>query len=314
MKILKVFTIVSVAALMTPTANGRQLKVLAIGNSYSRSVLAELPKAAAATPGCELDIVNMFIGGCTLDRHWANVEKAEKDAQYRPYGITSSYAFDKREMPKRANIQEMLKADRWDIVTIQQGSVKSAFADTYQPYAEKLIGKIRELAPQAEIRIHQTWSYTPYSGRLAKWKLTPESMFGQIREAYGKLAAQYGFKIIPVGEAVRLYRERLPVKYGKILSKKEIAALEEPSKIDFCGDVVGSSSWGMNKKNGKRALKVDPIHLNEGGRYLQACVWLAALFDVDVTKLQYEPKAERFADKASLMRECAAEAILGMKK
>ena len=309
MSIRKTFSIVLVAALAVFGAEGRQLKVLAIGNSFSRSLMAELPKAAAAFPDCELDIANMFIGGCTLDWHWANVERAETNALYRPYEITASYAFDKRDFPKRANIQEMLKADRWDVVTIQQGSVKSAFAEAYQPFADKLIGKIRELAPQAEIRIHQTWSYSPYSGRLAKWKLTPETMFAQVREAYAKLAAQHGFKVIPVGEAVRLYRERLPVRYGKVLSAEEVSALEEPATIDFCGDVVGNSSWAKDKKSGRRKLKVDSIHLNKGGRYLQACVWLASLFDVDVRALKYEPTIGGFAEKARLMRECAATAV-----
>lgn len=79
--------------------------------------------------------------------------------------------------------------------------------------------------------------------------------------------------------------------------------------IDFCGDVVGNSSWAKDKKSGRRKLKVDSIHLNKGGQYLQACVWLAALFDVDVRALKYEPKIDGFAEKARLMRECAATAV-----
>ena len=75
----------------TPVAEARQLKVLAIGNSFSLSMMRELPKAASSFPGCELDIANMMIGGCTLRRHWSNVEKAA-DPSFRPYCITKSYA------------------------------------------------------------------------------------------------------------------------------------------------------------------------------------------------------------------------------
>lgn len=298
----------------------RPLKVLMIGNSFSESVMAELPKAAAAYPGCELDIVNMMIGGCPLERHWSNVEKAATDPEFKPYFIDRSYASDKKKgksLPRNANIPEMLVADRWDVVTIQQASPKSPFYETYQPYADKLIAKIRELAPQAEIRIQQTWSYTPYSGRLREWKMTSETMHVAVTNAYAQLAKKYGFKVIPTGDAVALYRAKLPVRYEKILSKAEIAAIAKPGTLDFHGDPVGSSAWKKGRKTEKDAdeikLRSDAIHLNAEGKYLQACVWLAALFDVDVTKLAYEPALKDFSSRAKLMRECAAEAVAGVK-
>ena len=287
-------------------AGERRLKVLAIGNSFSASMMRSFPAAAAAYPGVKLAVANMMIGGCKLDRHWSNVEKAS-DPEFRPYSISANYAFDKKiakGFPKKANIPEMLKADRWDIVTIQQGSSKSAFPESYEPYAGKLIAKIRELAPQAEIWIQETWSYAPYNDNLAKWKMTPDTMYKALRDAYAGIAKKYGLKTIPTGDAVALYRERLPVDYGTLLTKDEIAALKPPATIDFHGDVVGTASW---QKNGK--LKKDCIHLNAEGRYLQGCVWLAALFDADLSKLTYEPKIKDFKEKAKLMRECAAEAV-----
>ena len=287
-------------------AGERRLKVLAIGNSFSASMMREFPAAAAAYPGVKLAVANMMIGGCTLDRHWANVEKAS-DPGFRPYSISKNYAFDKevaKRFPKTANIPEMLKADRWDVVTIQQGSSKSAFPETYEPYAGKLIAKIRELAPQAEIWIQETWSYAAYADNLAKWKMTPGTMHQALRGAYAGIAKKYGLKTIPTGDAVALYRERLPVDYGTLLTKDEIAALKPPATIDIHGDVAGSSSW---QENGK--LKRDFIHLNAEGRYLQGCVWLAALFDADLTRLTYEPGIKDFKGKAKLMRECAAEAV-----
>lgn len=299
---------VAVIALVTCFAEAKQLKVLAIGNSFSQSLMEELPKAAAAYPDCELDIVNLMIGGCTLERHWTNVEKAAEDPSFKPYVVTVSYAFDKergKSLPKKANIPEMLAADKWDVVTIQQGSRQSFTYESYQPFAGRLIAKIRELAPQAEIRIQQTWSYSPYSQRLGARGLTSESMFAGVKAAYQKLASEYGFVQIPTGDAVQLYRERLPVKYDRILSTNEVAALTSPTDVSFGGDVVGSSSLG--KKTGK--VRIDPHHLNAEGRYLQACVWLASLFDVDVAKLTYEPAIKGFADRARLMRMCAADAV-----
>jgi len=135
----------------------KPLKVLMIGNSFTSSVLRETP-ALAKSAGLPLDIVQCDIPGCPLDRHWENVEKSS-DSTFKPYDIYGSYvSADKPALPRKANVTEMLVADKWDVVTIQQASGKSAFYDTYEPYAGRLIAKIRELAPQAEIVIQETWS------------------------------------------------------------------------------------------------------------------------------------------------------------
>ena len=289
-----------------------------IGNSFSVCVLKEMP-ACAASAGETLDLASLYIGGCPLDKHWANVEKAG-DPNFKPYSFSYSYASVKTpkdapvaKLGKNANIPQALVADKWDIVTIQQASPKSPFPETYQPYADNLIAKIRELAPQAEIVIQETWSYTPYAtGRLAKWNMTPETMYAAIKNAYGILAAQHKLRTIPTGDAVQLYRQKLPVNYGKILTSAELAAIQKPGLVDFHDDPVGNSSWQKGRKGQKDAdevkLLLDTIHLNSEGHYLQACTWMAALFGTDVTKLAYAPAALAPA-KAKLMRACAAEAV-----
>ena len=306
------------SALLVSAVQAKQLKVLMIGNSFSICVLREMP-ACAASAGETLDLASLYIGGCPLDRHWENVEKAG-DPDFKPYAFNYSYASVKNpkdapvaKLGSKTNIPQALVADKWDIVTIQQASPKSPFPETYQPYADNLIAKIRELAPQAEIVIQETWSYTPYAtGNLQKWNMTPETMHAAIKKAYGILAAKHKFRTIPTGDAVQLYRQKLPVNYGKILTPAEIAAIQKPGLIDFHDDPAGNSSWKKGRKGQKDAdevkLRLDTIHLNSEGHYLQACTWLAALFGTDVTKLAYAPAALAPA-KAKLMRACAAEAV-----
>ena len=315
--------VIAACAISASALSAKQLKVLMIGNSFSICVLKEMPQCAAAA-GETLDLASLFIGGCPLDRHWANVEKAG-DPEFKPYGFSYNYASAKNQkdapvakLGSKSNIPQALAADKWDIVTIQQASPKSPFYDTYQPYADNLIAKIRELAPQAEIVIQETWSYTPYAaGLLKKWNMTPETMYQSIKESYGKLAAKHKLRTIPTGDAVQLYRRRLPVEYGKVLSEKEIAEIKEPGTIDFHGDPAGNSAWKKGRKGAKDAdevkLRVDSIHLNREGHYLQACTWLAALFGTDVTKLSYAPDWMP-AEKAGLMRACAADAVAGVTR
>ena len=297
-------------------AEKRTVKVLMIGNSFTGSVMKEAP-ALAKAEGLPLDIVQCGIGGCPLDKHWANVEKAG-DANFKPYGISTSFSSDPaKKLPSKANVTDALVAEKWDIVTIQQASGKSAFYDTYEPYAGNLIAKIRELAPQAEIVIQETWSYAPYDHRLAKWKMTPADMYASLKKAYAQLAAKYNLRMIPTGDAVQLFRERLPVDYGKLLTKEEIAAIQKPATIDFHGDVAGRSVWGTGRK-GKQAdadeikLRNDFPHLNARGHYLQACVWIGFLFGVDPTTFSYRPDSLPEAD-AKLMRECARDALNASK-
>ena len=288
------------------------VKVLMIGNSFTASVLRETPNLAKAE-GLKLDIVQCGIGGCPLEKHWANVEKAG-DANFKPYAVDSRFFSSAHTFPKRANVTEMLVAEEWDIVTIQQASAKSPFYDTYQPYADKLIAKIRELAPQAEIVIQETWSYSPlHGGRLPGGKLSSKEMYESLKKAYAQLAAKHGFRTIPTGDAVQLFRERLPVEFGTIPTRAEIAALKPPKALDLHGDVVGRSSWSQGRKGKQKdweevKLRNDFAHLNSRGHYLQACVWLGFLFGVDPTTFNYRPESLSEAD-AKLMRECARDAL-----
>ena len=286
----------------------RGVKVLMIGNSFTASVMKEAP-ALAKAEGLALDIVQCGIGGCPLDKHWANVEKSG-DRNFKPYSISASIVSEPgRSFQRQANVTDMLVAEKWDVVTIQQASGKSAFFDTYEPYAGKLIAKIRELAPQAEIVVQETWSYSPYDKRLAAWKMTPAQMHEALRKAYARLSAKYGLRTIPTGDAVQLFRERLPVEYVPLLTRAEIDALKQPETIDFHGDVAGASTWRKGKKDGEEVkLGTDFPHLNARGHYLQACVWIGFLFKVDPATFSYRPKSLSEAD-AKLMRECARDAL-----
>ena len=311
----KSMAVAACAALCALSASAKELKVLVIGNSFSHCVLEEWPQCAASA-GDTLDVASLFIGGCSLSRHWENVEKSS-DPDFKPYICATVKARPGTPVSRigsMTNIPQALVADKWDVVTIQQVSTSSPFPESYEPFAGKLIAKIRELAPQAEIVVQETWSYAPYDRRL---KMTPAEMHAAIKKAYAQLAERYKLRTIPTGDAVQFYRQRLPVDYGKLLAKEEIAAIREPTLMDFHGDVVGSSRWGKgnawNEDKDVYRLRLDSIHLNKEGNYLQALVWQAALFGSDVEKLTYRP-AYVTAEKAELMRTCAMDAVKAYQK
>ena len=55
-------------------------------------------------------------------------------------------------------------------------------------------------------------------------------------------------------------------------------------------------------------LKVDSIHLNPDGEYLQACVWFSFLYGEPVDKITWAPDNMN-PDFAALLRKCAKEAL-----
>lgn len=265
------------------------LKVLTIGNSFSVQMVSAMPPVARDM-GLELDICSLYIGGCTLERHWKNVCNPTN----KPYKVTRNTLGTAAKACK-GNIPDMLKADKWDIVTIQQGSHESWKPESYHPYGDNLVKTIRELAPQAKIVVHETWSYTPWDGRLKRWGIDQDGMYAKLHAAYGDFAKQYGFEVIPTGTAVQLWRKELPVKY------------EEAS---LGGDVVGSLKFKKDEATGKVGHKGDPFHMNAAGNHLQALVWTAKLFGADVTACKYAPKSIG-GEKAELMRKIAMKVVKG---
>ena len=168
----------------------RPLKVLMIGDEFSESVMRSLP-ALAKAEGRRLDIVQMSIGGCSLQQHWENFEKGLADPSFAPYRITASYG----GVGGVGNIPALLRADRWDVVTLQQASGLGWRYETYEPYLGRLVERIRELAPQAEIRLQQTWA---------------GDRQGTVSRVCGWAADAYGLRQIPVGDAIGHFYGKTP--------------------------------------------------------------------------------------------------------
>ncbi|MBR4170094.1 MAG: DUF4886 domain-containing protein [Kiritimatiellae bacterium] len=298
--------VLAVAAVATAWA--KETKVLIIGNSFSVSVMRNWPQLAKAS-GSELKAASMYIGGCSFQRHWENVEKASNDT-FKPYDIWISDTEGVKRF--KSNIPQMLVTDKWDYVTIQQASPSAWDPETYHPYADKLIAKIKELAPQAEIVIQQTWAYSNLDNRIqpgGAWKFDQTGQYERTRDAYASLAKQYKFRMIPTGLAVQKFRQALPVTLVHP-TREQLAKYKKPETPDLGGEVVGRFSWKKPKDGkGEEKLSQDATHLNPSGEYLQALVWQAFFFGTDVTKTTYAPAYAGGKDRAALLQSCAVQAV-----
>ena len=291
---------------------GKTLRVLAVGNSFSVCVTRYLPQITASVPGCRIVLTSAHIGGCSLEKHWKNVSEVETVSP-GVYSITVADS-DKPEQRKksRGKLSDILKNDRFDIITIQQNSANSIDYATYQPYAANLISYIKKHQPQAEIVIQQTWSYRCDAGRLKRWGIDNDTMYARLAESYARLAKENGFRLIPSGYAVQVFRAKTPVKYVPP-AKKELAGFKKPEVPPFTGDVVGKYIWKKRKDGEKTELLLDANHLNFHGDYLQAAVWFSFLFEKPASEIKYFPENIERA-QAEFLLSCAGEAMETFKQ
>ncbi len=306
MKMKKLF-ILSAALFCAVSLSAKELKVLMIGNSFSNSVQVHLPKIVKASGKHRLILGSASIGSCTFERHCANIDKEQKDPKFKAYRFACT-----GEKSRPESVTSALKYKKWDIVTIQQASGYSYLKEKTLAPAAKLIAYIKKLAPQAEIVIQQTWAWRTDFRKFhsQKEKLTQEMMYKGLVENYNELAKIHKLRIIPVGTAVQLFRQKLPVKSVKY-TKEQIDALKEPKVMDLTGgDVVGWMRWMKNKKKPGKSIYIDAAHLNNKGTYLQGCVWYMVLFDEPVSSIKLP-----FKDKSrALLLQCADEAVKQYKK
>ena len=291
---------------------GQPIRILAIGNSFSKSLCRYFPSAAEAA-GERIEFCNLYIGGCSLSRHADNIRKGAEDPAFAPYDVTWFDA-GKPDSPRKfkSNVPQMLATQAWDVVTIQQASHDSWDPATYRPAADQVIAEIRRLAPQAEIVIQQTWAYNAADSRIGganpKWGFDQAGMAERVESAYRKLATDFGLRVIPVGAAVRLRREALAAA-GRVFDPASLQALAPGQQPDVCGDPVGNYWWKTDAETGEKTLQRDNIHLNPAGEYLQALVWLGFFTDRNPRDIPYAPTDVRWADDIPGLRNAAALAL-----
>ena len=169
------------------------MKIRAIGNSFSQDATRYLQEVARSA-GEDLFVRNLYIGGCSLERHAQNIKTGEE-----------AYAYE--EDAKKIcmmSVTDGLKAEKWDFVTVQQVSGKSGRIETYEPFMGELIAHIKENAPQARIVFHRTWPYEKGSahGDFPSYGCDRDEMYRCIVSASTEAAGRYGLDIIGSGDAV----------------------------------------------------------------------------------------------------------------
>lgn len=183
------------------------IKILAVGNSFSEDATHYLHQIAAADQ-IDIKVGNLYIGGCSLERHWNNIQTNAAEYLYEENGASTE---------KYVSVQEALHMDRWDFLVTQQVSQDSGLPDTYHPYIEHIMDYFKANAPRAEILLHETWAYETdslHSG-FCNYEQDQQIMYKKLAETYRAAAEQFNVRLIPCGDAVQELRQKDPFRYGQ---------------------------------------------------------------------------------------------------
>lgn len=177
------------------------MKILCIGNSFSQDSTALLQLLTD-----KITVRNLYIGGCSLDMHVANIENDAAKYELQENGEKMQNAL--------VSIKEALISDKWDYITVQQVSGRSGVYDSFYPYLVELLDYVRKYS-DAEIVLHETWSYEIGSGHpdFVTYNSDREQMAQAIKETYEKVSAKENLRIIRVGEAVQNLRAKPSFDY-----------------------------------------------------------------------------------------------------
>lgn len=262
------------------------LRILAIGNSFSDDATQYLPDLLEAADIHNVIIGRLYIGGCTLERHCR--EFKDNGHEY-VYLKSTNNKWETIKKYKQGTFMDGVGDERWDIITMQQGSPKSGRWDSYDPWLGTLIEIVRKNCPNPEATIvwHQTWAYaSTYTNRnFANYAYDQQYMFDSIQICVDKARKAYNIPIvIPSGPAVQLMR-------------------------------------GTSLKTEKELTR-DGFHMDyKYGRYLTACVWFESLirpvFGVSVKGNSFRNAGtdNEVTDKeAALMQKVAVKAVRAQAK
>lgn len=247
MRRLLILIIIACSCLSLQSKN---LKVLAIGNSFSEDAIEQNLWELAATGGDTLIIGVMYIGGSPLEAHFNNFVSNADAYSYR------KIVNGKKTITERVKLIPAIRDEKWDVITFQQVSQLSGKYDSYFPFLPKLIALTKEQAtnPNVLFGFHATWAYAQNSTHagFVNYEKDQMQMFNAIVVAVNQAARDASIDlVIPAGTAI------------------------QNGRTSFIGDAFCRDGYHLDYKF---------------GRYTAACTWYEALLGKSVVGNTYVPE------------------------
>ena len=187
-----------------PVIPAEPVKVLTVGNSFAENASVYATEIAASQ-GYELTFGYLKYPSCTIEQHYNNAVNNQAVYKFEVTSLENGSVVKntvKDGSTTFATVKEALDYTDWDVIAIQQGSTASYDYSTYEK-ADDLVAYIKDSCPDAEIVLHETWSWATWAEDSSE-----ENNFKHIEDCYHKLAEELGgVRIIPTGRAFEFARK-----------------------------------------------------------------------------------------------------------
>lgn len=245
----------------------KSLKILAIGNSFSVDAMQYLYQIAESAGVKEIVLGNLYIGGCSLERHLKNAKEGICDYKY--YKNTNGEWTTTEDF----SIDEGIKDEDWDVITMQQSSGVSGIPESYENTLTELIDFVNKEKTNGNAKLfwHMTWAYQQDSTHAS----FPKYNSDQIQ--------MYNMIVKTVQENVMVLDEI----DGIIPNATSI----QNARTGFLGDTLTRDGYHLDK---------------EIGRYIAGLCYFAAITGADVSDIEYVP-TDNISEK---MRKLATSSVM----
>ncbi len=227
----------------------KTIRILAIGNSFSRDAVEQYLYELAEAEGISVIIGNLYIGGCSLERHLANAKNNSPAYEY--------CKIENGVMTKHPDVKlaDGIADEKWDYISVQQVSGNSGRYETFKESLPGLVDYVKAHAtnPKMKLMLHQTWAYAMNSTHQAfpNYDKDQAKMFGAIVDAVTRAADLVNVDfIIPSGTAI------------------------QNGRTSCIGDHFNRDGYHLELTY---------------GRFTAACTWFEKIFKKDVTRNSYAP-------------------------
>ncbi len=228
----------------TPT-----VRILAVGNSFSEDAIDQYFHELCEAAGKRVIIGNLYIGGCSLERHLLNARTDSAAYRFRRIGhdgvtITAN----------PVTLSSALQSDDWNYVSFQQASPLSGKYGSYADLKPLIAYADNVTQGRPTYMWQQTWAYSPTSthGAFPTYNSGQKVMYDSIMSATRRVMTDYpSLKVlIPTGTAVQTAR-------------------------------IASGNYDLTRDG----YHLDRLT----GRYIAACTWFEAIFGESVIGNPYHP-------------------------
>lgn len=195
-------------ALFGPFTGEESISVLFIGNSFSDDTIALAYKVADSAGIKDIKIADLYIGGCTINRHISEANSNSADYLFRYFDKDNQNTNVDTTAGTKRTMEYGITYSDWDWIIFQQGSWASGLPNEYGNF-QTLIDYVKGKAtnPNVKFGFNMTWAYAQNStnGGFSNYGNNQQTMYSGILNAVQTQVATKSeiIKIIPNGTAIQ---------------------------------------------------------------------------------------------------------------